>query len=255
MDRSIEMTPNCKNRNGFTLLELLVVVAIIAILIALLLPAISRAKDKTKQTVCKNNLQQISLGIHMYLDDQNNGSPGNTNAANYPILSWTDYRGLIKDYIGVKGAASPQDMVFACPADSFFCDMSGHGRGLVRQPMHEQSDHAFTSYAYNAAQFTTPSRTNAPPTTNYYGIAGRRLESVPHSTTTVLIAEMPAFAPYSWHEPKRPFSKDNATFNDAKNMVSFVDGHVSYLKIFYNGKKIAWDYNPPAGYKYQWSGD
>jgi prepilin-type processing-associated H-X9-DG protein len=45
------------------------------------------------------------------------------------------------------------------------------------------------------------------------------------------------------------------TFNDAKNMVGFVDGHVSYLKIYYDGQKIAWAYNPPAGYDYQWSGD
>jgi prepilin-type processing-associated H-X9-DG protein len=133
--------------------------------------------------------------------------------------------------------------------------MGRNGRGYVPLPMHEQSEHAFTSYAYNAGQFTTAGTSNVPPTTNYYGIAGQRLETVPHPTITVLIAEVPAFAPYSWHAPKRPFSKENATFNDAKNTVAFVDGHVSYLKIFFNGKKVAWDYNPPPGYDYQWSGD
>ena len=38
-------------------------------------------------------------------------------------------------------------------------------------------------------------------------------------------------------------------------MIAFVDGHAAYLKIYYNGQKIAWDYNPPAGYDYRWSGD
>jgi prepilin-type N-terminal cleavage/methylation domain-containing protein/prepilin-type processing-associated H-X9-DG protein len=249
------MRTNNKNKNGFTLLELLAAVAIIAMLFALLFPALSAAKAKTRRTVCLNNLKQINLGIHMYLDDQNNGSPGNTNATQAPFLCWTDYRELIKSYVGVKSAPSPQDRIFDCPADTFFYDLSRNGRGYVPQPMYEQSDHAFTSYAYNAAQFTTPPRTNAPATTNNYGIAGLRLESVLHPATTVLIGEMPAFVPYSWHEPRRPFSKANATFNDSRNMVSFVDGHVSYLKIYYNGKKIAWDYSPPAGYDYQWSGD
>jgi prepilin-type N-terminal cleavage/methylation domain-containing protein len=255
IDYPVALRTNCKDGNGFTLLELLVVIAIIAILAALLLPAISRGKDNARRTVCLNDLKQISLGIHMYLDDQNNGSPGNTNMTHSPFLSWTDYRGLINNYVGVNGASSPQDKVFACPADTFFYGMHHNDHGYVPQPLHEQSSYAYTSYAYNAGEFTTRATTNVSASTNYYGIAGQRLDSVPHPTTTVLIAEMPAFVPYSWHEPKRPFSTDNAHFNDAKNMVGFVDGHVSYLRIYYDGDKISWDYNPPAGYDYQWSGD
>jgi len=199
------------------------------------------------------NLRQISLGIHLYLEDQSNGSPGNTNAAHAPFVNWTGYRELINDYVGIKSASSPQDRVFACAADTFYYGMSRNDHGYVPQPLHEQSNYAYTSYAYNAGQFSTRARTNAPATTNYYGIAGLRLDSVPHPARTVLMAEVPAFAPYSWHEPKRPFSKDNSTFNDSKNMVGFVDGHVRYLKIYYDGYKIAWAYNPPASYDYQWS--
>ena len=240
---------------AFTLIELLVVIAILAILAALLFPAISGAKAKAKRAVCTNNLQQVVRGIHLYLDDQTNGSPGNTNATHSPFLSWTDYRDLIKDYVGIKGPASAQDKVFACPADTFFYDMSHTGRGYVTEPLHEQSDRAFTSYAFNAGRFTTRATTNQPATTNDLGIAGQKLESVPHPARTVLLAEMPAFAPFSWHEPKRPLSMENATFNNSKNVIAFVDGHVSYLKIYYDGQKIAWAYNPPAGYDYQWSGD
>jgi len=65
-----------ETHRGFTLIELLVVIAIIGILAGLLLPALARAKEQGRRTVCLNNVRQLQLAMQMYWDDNADTSPG-----------------------------------------------------------------------------------------------------------------------------------------------------------------------------------
>ncbi|MFZ2147634.1 MAG: type II secretion system protein [Sedimentisphaerales bacterium] len=62
-------------RKGFTLIELLVVIAIIALLMAILMPALNRAKKQVRTILCRSNLNQYGLAARMYLDDNDGSFP------------------------------------------------------------------------------------------------------------------------------------------------------------------------------------
>jgi type II secretory pathway pseudopilin PulG len=231
------------------LIELLVVIAVISVLVALLLPAFKGAKGRVRRSACMNNLRQINMGVRLYSDDSYDKSPKSATVRNM----YSAYKELMKNYVGLKGSSSGRDRLFACPADEFYYDYdvkwAGPYVGYVPQSLCAQSNMDFSSYTFNGGNLRTGSLRP--------GIAGLALSSIKRPARTVLVAEWPAFMPYSWHQPKRPFGHPNTRFNNAMDMLSFADGHVSYTKMYWRTEwpieSIAGDYDPPDGYDYQWS--
>jgi prepilin-type N-terminal cleavage/methylation domain-containing protein len=79
-------------RDGFTLVELLVVIGIIAVLMAMLLPAVKRAREQAQLTACQNNLRQIGLAIQMYANDNRDRFPDPNATGNYTFRMRPGFR-------------------------------------------------------------------------------------------------------------------------------------------------------------------
>jgi prepilin-type N-terminal cleavage/methylation domain-containing protein len=231
-------------KRAFTLIELLVVIAIIAVLGALLLPALSRAKSSAKRIVCTSNERQINLAVRLYADDHGDVVGFYTNTIYF------DYKNNILSYLGHAGNSSSTNAVFVCAADdwvfsgtlgSWFTDPPLSGQGFCNQAWTD-----FSSYWFNGLVQGD--------NTNDVGMAQKPFAKTREPVKTDLIGEISGGGGLSSHDRRQPLQ-----FPDARNVMSFVDGHVSYIKIYWNGVQgvdgFPAFYEPPDGYDYKWTGN
>ena len=204
----------------------------------------SKGKPAIAAAVNTSHVLLIPAHIGLYAGDFQDSAPKTSFTSNSASM-YLDGDTAFKKVLETQNVSN----LFNCPADTFYYDAAGSFTDVPKS-FHDQPPD-YLSYGFNGGNARTNS--NAP------GIAGRTLASIKNPVKTVLVTECPAFIPYSWHSPKLPAPNGTPMFNNALDMVSFVDGHASYLKIYWGGNNppgaLALHQNPPAGYDYQWSGD
>jgi prepilin-type N-terminal cleavage/methylation domain-containing protein/prepilin-type processing-associated H-X9-DG protein len=117
-------------RSGFTLVEMLVVIGVIAILASLLMPALARAKGKARQAKCLNNIRQLGLAATLYTDDFGGELPPRRERA----AAWPN---KLKPYF-IDG------QILTCPNDRF--GFLGIGRSTNQEPNRSFLINGFNDY-------------------------------------------------------------------------------------------------------------
>jgi type II secretory pathway pseudopilin PulG len=230
------MNPAKQRRIGresaFTLTDILAILAIVAVVGAIVAATVVTMKRKSRLTLCISNLQQVNRAVILYSDDNHKTLPAPSQDHSQDIWWW--YKEKVKRYAGLNGPSSVEDKVFACPDDRGYSDP---------KPFYKTARFDYGSYVFNGV--------NLPGAPN---IAAWQVPSVKQPNKTLLTMEFPAHAPLSWHKSKT--GKENHPFyNDAQSVVGFVDGHVNFLKIYYDGYTPAFMRDPIPGYDYKYSGN
>lgn len=145
-----------RRKSGFTLVELLVVIGIIALLISILLPALQKARERAMRVQCMSNHKQILYGISMYVNDNKGWLPFcNWGATGGPSAGWLydgNYAGAFSGPIDIKSQPTLVEeavkrgaiyryikttKIFRCPFDE--------------APPYRGPTHSMTSYGLNGA--------------------------------------------------------------------------------------------------------
>ncbi len=232
--RRVENGCDVRARGGFTLIELLVVISIIAVLAALLLPALSRAKAQAQRVMCLNNMHQLAIALQMYPGDNQDKLPSNGYANpddGFQFWVGGDGHWNPPSFTNQDLLLSPQHAQFAnylkvpriyrCPTDRSKVEIG------------EQEFDKIRSYALNGyVHWVVPqSNNNRPDYQSFVNQADFGLGNPSELFTFVDVAPgfvcHPAFVVVEetvvyYHMP--------AAHHDGGGVLAFADGHVAYRR-------------------------
>ncbi|MCS7091517.1 MAG: type II secretion system protein [Verrucomicrobiota bacterium] len=172
-------------QSGFTLLELLVVIAVVAMLAALLMPTLARAKDGAQRAACISNLRQLAFVYHLYSEEHGNKLPTND------MLGRSNYR-MLADPLGLPSyfrSYCPTNRVWMCPAGRRTLSSNGvnyawsRAQGLISS---NSSNYAFDRMSsmfvvWDNYPYALPSVFGVPEITGGPPVITRALWYYPHS--------------------------------------------------------------------------
>jgi prepilin-type N-terminal cleavage/methylation domain-containing protein/prepilin-type processing-associated H-X9-DG protein len=210
-----------QTRKAFSLVELLVVIAVIAILTALLLPALGRARERAKRIGCLNNLKQMSLGSHMFAEDDTQG--GYSKVSNFvdDDLNW-----LYPGYV-------PNLRSYVCPSTQNFVRTNLVSGKLVdlldNAPSKYLAGHSYEVFGFFRGIEPKPRKTQSSVLTYQkkkaaFGLAG--FIAGPAEVWIILDADEHTAALGAKENYPDPIDNHGA---EGAN-VAFVDGHAEWIK-------------------------
>jgi prepilin-type N-terminal cleavage/methylation domain-containing protein len=206
-----------KKNKRFTLIELLVVIAIIGILSSMLLPSLSEARRKAKETLSMSNLKQIYLGINLYANENDEYVPSGTDFVRGRHWPYLIYESMTGEKLG-NGEAAKDKMRTSSYAKTMYCpivaetkggDISVHAMG--------RTDYGLNRY-FNASSGTYKKLTIA--------LTGGKIEPI------VVPIQGPA-NPEIWSTNLGTDQKDAAYYfsKHTKTIGLYVHGNVKYFNI------------------------
>lgn len=211
------------NRSAFTLIELLIVIAIIAILAAILFPVFSRARENARRSSCMSNVKQISLGVMQYVQDYDerfpgyytnlDGGPHGYNCVTTAVTATTDkgWSEMIEPYLKSK-------QILQCPSEP-------------TSPIANGNCSNYSDYFFNALlasnEPTPTDRIIEQPTAG-----GRSLAALDAPSLTVMNGDGGAYASENqmanW--PYNNLDPGQYRRHMGGNNFSFADGHVKWYR-------------------------
>ncbi len=215
---------SCSLRLAFTLIELLIVIAIIAILAALLMPALHKAQQEGSRVTCEGNLRQLALAEQMYGADNEgklaDNNPGSTNDwVNGNLVRLQDATNQVPLRAGKLFPYASDPGVYHCPADR------SQTNGLPRVRSYSMNgwvgSHYMESYPAQR-EFKTFLRDS-------------QLASVGPASIFLIIDEHEATINDAWFlvtmDDSRPFASAPATRHEMGYALNFADGHAELFRL------------------------